>query len=63
MVVIDWCILKALHWNTLVRHTKKHPHHLCTVVRVMMCFANLCVITANKVQIQYIHIENESLTC
>ena len=37
MVLIDMCILKALHWKNLVIHTKKHYNQLSKVTNVIMC--------------------------
>ena len=60
MVVIYQCILKAFHWNTLVLHTKKSHHHLCTVLNSILFFVIFCWITANNMQLKQLHISKGS---
>ena len=48
MVIIDLFLLKVLHWNTSVPHTKERRHHLLTVSNTMLCFTLFLMITAKK---------------
>ena len=58
MVVIYLCLLKELHWNTSVHHTKEHHNNICTVANAMLCFTPLFMITSTNIQLQQTHIEN-----
>ena len=57
------CLLKALHWITLVhQHVQKqkeqHNH-----THVILCFINFCLMTANRILPQILYTENLSLNC
>ena len=63
MVIIGMYLLKASFWNTLVPKTKKHPHIIHPAAHEVICFTRFCLITAKKMQLQQLHIANESLIC